>query len=69
MLISRCYRGKMPLEVIFMPISSENTRTLITISKELKAKLEQQAKKEKRSFNNLIVSILEEYTENKELFT
>jgi len=52
-----------------MPISSENTRTLITISKELKAKLEQQAKKEKRSFNNLIVSILEEYAENKELFT
>lgn len=52
-----------------MPISLENTRTLITISKELKAKLEQQAKKEKRSFNNLIVSILEEYAENKELFT
>lgn len=48
-----------------MPISSENTRTLITIPKELKAKLEEIAKKERRSFNNLVVSILEDYAENK----
>lgn len=48
-----------------MPISSENTRTLITISKELKAKLEEIAKMERRSFNNLVVSILEDYAENK----
>ena len=47
-----------------MPISNDNTRTLITISKELKAKLEEIAKRERRSFNNLVVSILEEYVEN-----
>lgn len=48
-----------------MPISSENTRTLITISKDLKAKLEEIAKNEHRSFNNLVVSILEDFAENK----
>ena len=48
-----------------MPISLENTRTLITISKELKAKLEEIAKNEHRSFNNLVVSILEDFAENK----
>ena len=48
-----------------MPISDENTRTLITISKELKAKLEEIAKKERRSFNNLVVSVLEYYVENR----
>lgn len=47
-----------------MSISSENTRTIITISKELKAKLEEIAKKEHRSFNNLVVYILEEFAEN-----
>lgn len=52
-----------------MPISSENTRTLITLSKELKAKLEDKAKNERRSFNNLVVSILSDYIENSELFT
>lgn len=48
-----------------MPISNDNTRTLITISKELKAKLEGIAKKEKRSFNNLVVAILEDFVESK----
>lgn len=46
-----------------MPISSENTRTLITIPKELKAKLEQLAKEDHRSFNNLVISILKNYAE------
>ena len=48
-----------------MPISNDNTRTLITISKELKEKLEEIAKKDRRSFNNLVVSILEDFVENK----
>ena len=48
-----------------MPISNENTRTLITIPRELKTKLEEIAKQERRSFNNLVVYILEEYAENK----
>lgn len=47
-----------------MPISNENTRTLITISKELKTKLEEQAKKEHRSFNNLVIAILNDYADN-----
>ena len=48
-----------------MSISSENTRTLITITKELKAKLKEIAKNEKRSFNNLVVSILEDFVESR----
>lgn len=47
-----------------MPISQDNTRTLITIPKELKAKLEEQARKEGRSFNNLVKRVLEDYAEN-----
>lgn len=47
-----------------MPISPENTRTLITIPKDLKAKLEEEAKRKKRSFNNLVLMILEDYAEN-----
>lgn len=47
-----------------MPISSENTRTIITISKELKAKLEEIAKKEHRSFNNLVIAILADYVDD-----
>lgn len=41
-----------------MSISKENTRTNITISKELKQQLEQIAKEQNRSFNNLIITIL-----------
>ena len=37
-------------------ISSENTRTNITISKELKAQLEELAKKDNRSFNSHIIT-------------
>jgi predicted HicB family RNase H-like nuclease len=39
-------------------ISDKNTRTLITLPKELKEKLETIAKKENRSLNNLILTIL-----------
>lgn len=46
-----------------MPISSENTRTLITIPKELKTKLEKIAKEDHRSFNNLVIAILKDYAE------
>ena len=45
-------------------IASNKTRTNITIEKELKAQLEEQARKEGRSFNNLIVNILKEYMKN-----
>lgn len=42
-------------------ISDKNTRTLITIPKELKDKLEILAKKQNRSFNNLVITILKDY--------
>lgn len=48
-----------------MAIAESNVRTNITIPKELKSKLEELAKKENRSFNNLVVTILKEHVENK----
>ena len=47
-----------------MSISKDNTRTLITIPKELKKQLEELAKKDNRSFNNLIITILKNYVGN-----
>ena len=43
-------------------ISDKNTRTLITIPKELKTELEEIAKNQNRSFNNLVITILKDYT-------
>jgi len=45
-----------------MTINIKNTRTNITIPKELKIKLEEIAKEQNRSLNNLIVTILSNYT-------
>ena len=45
-------------------ISNENTRTNITISKELKAQLEELAKQDNRSFNNYVSTVLKEHVEN-----
>ena len=42
-------------------VAPHKTRTNITIEKELKFQLEEQAKKECRSFNNLVIYILKEY--------
>lgn len=44
-------------------ISDKNTRTLITIPKELKEDLEKLAKADNRSFNNLIITILRKYAD------
>lgn len=46
-----------------MSISKDNTRTNITIEKDLKSKLEKLAKANNRSFNNQIITILKEYIE------
>lgn len=46
-----------------MTISKDNTRTNITIPKELKSKLEELAKQDNRSFNNLVITVLREYIE------
>jgi predicted HicB family RNase H-like nuclease len=42
-------------------IADNKTRTLITIEKELKTDLEQIAKKQNRSFNNLVITVLKDY--------
>lgn len=44
-------------------VAPNKTRTNITIEKELKSQLEEIAKKEGRSFNNLVINILKEYME------
>ena len=42
-------------------ISDKNTRTLITIPKDLKKQLEEIAKEQNRSFNNLVITMLSKY--------
>lgn len=44
-------------------IAETNTRTLLTISKDLKKKLEKIAEEQNRSLNNLIITILKEYVD------
>ena len=46
-----------------MAISEENTRTNITIPKDLKKNLEDIAKEKNRSFNNLVITVLKDYME------
>lgn len=48
-----------------MVISKSKTRTIITIEKSVKEELMRTAKKENRSLNNLIETILKEYLANK----
>lgn len=49
-------------------ISSENTRTNITISKDLKAELESLAKQDNRSFNNYVITVLKDHVNNLKSF-
>jgi len=49
-------------EVILM-ISKNNTRTLITLSKDLKTQLEILAKKENGSLSNYIMTVLQKHLE------
>lgn len=44
-----------------MSISNDKTRTNITFPKDLKAELEEIAKTQNRSFNNLIITVLQSY--------
>lgn len=46
-------------------IAENKVKTTIVMEKELKTILEEIAKQERRSFNNLMVSILADYAENK----
>lgn len=45
-------------------IAENKIKTTIVLEKELKAKLEKIAKKEMRSLNNLMASVLTNYAEN-----
>ena len=47
-----------------MTIFKDNTRTQLTISKELKKQLENIAKEQNRSFNNLVITILQKYIDD-----
>jgi predicted HicB family RNase H-like nuclease len=44
-----------------MSISDKNTRTNITIPKDLKNQLQSIANEENRSFNNLVITILKDF--------
>lgn len=46
-----------------MAVGEDKVRTNITFPKELKEKLERLAKEDGRSFNNLVIKILNDYVE------
>ena len=48
-----------------MTISTNKTRTMLTLEKEVKKQLEHIAKEQNRSLNNLIETVLKEYLANK----
>lgn len=47
-----------------MAVGNDKIRTNITFPIELKGKLEEIAKKENRSFNNLIITVLQKFVES-----
>lgn len=49
-----------------MSISKDKVRANLIINKELKKRLEELAVKENRSFNNMVITILENYLKEKE---
>ena len=49
-----------------MAINKDNTRTNITINKELKKEIEKLASKDNRSFNNYIITVLEDHLKSTE---
>lgn len=50
-----------------MAVSDQNTRILVTISKETKAKLEVLSAQEQRTVSNLCSKIISEYIKSKEV--
>lgn len=47
-----------------MSISKDNVRTGLVLSKDLKKTLEDIAKEQNRSFNNLVVTVIQQYAED-----
>ena len=49
-----------------MAVSSDKTRAIISLEKDLKAKLEELANNEDRSFSNYVVKVLKEHIQSLE---
>ena len=49
-----------------MAVSSDKTRAIISLEKDLKAKLEELATHENRSFSNYVVQVLKEHVKSLE---
>lgn len=49
-----------------MAVSSDKTRAIISLEKDLKAKLEELANNEDRSFSNYVVQVLKEHVKSLE---
>lgn len=49
-----------------MAVSNDKTRTILSLEKDLKAKLETLAQREDRSFNNYVVKILKDHVQTLE---
>lgn len=49
-----------------MAVSNDKTRTIISLEKDLKTKLETLAQQEDRSFNNYVVKILKDHVQTLE---
>lgn len=47
-----------------MAVSSDKTRAIISLEKDLKAKIDELAKNDDRSFSNYVVQILKEHINN-----
>ena len=47
-----------------MAVSSDKTKAIISLEKDLKAKIDELAKKDDRSFSNYVVQILKEHINN-----
>ena len=52
--------------IISMAVGEDKVRTNITFPKELKSELEEIAKKDGRSFNNLVIKVLSDFVESQE---
>ena len=53
-------------EVSLMAVSSDKTRAIISLEKDLKSKIDKLAKEDDRSFSNYVVQILKEHVNNVE---
>lgn len=60
----KCYNALKTREGFHMAIKSDKTRTNITFPIQLKEQLEHIAKQENRSFNNLVITILQDFVKS-----